>query len=129
MTFASARGLSASEEDRAFLQRRVALFGLVMGCSYLFFWSYRVVLFLLMDHQEGFQHPSFWWHLAAAWFFLLPWFACRRGKRSARFIRMAEARHWWSTHGELLRKTPPPVGEGVLTVDLQLTSRAGRDRA
>ena len=90
MTAASTRGLSASEEDRAFLQRRVALFGLVMGGSYLFFWLYRVGLLLLMEHREGFQHPSFWWHLAAACFFLLPWFACRRGKRSARFIRTAE---------------------------------------
>ena len=90
MTVGSARGLSASEEDRAFLQRRVALFGLVIGSAYLFFWLYRVGLLLVMDHPEGFQHPSFWWHLAAAVFFLLPWFSCRRGKRSARFIRVAE---------------------------------------
>jgi serine/threonine-protein kinase len=90
MTAASARGLSASEEDRGFLQRRVALFGLVIGSAYLFFWLYRVVLLLVMDHREGFEHPSFWWHLAAAGFFLLPWFSCRRGERSARFIRVAE---------------------------------------
>jgi serine/threonine-protein kinase len=90
MTLASARGLSESEEDRAFLQRRVALFGLVIGGSYLFFWLYRVVMLLLMNHQEGFVDPSLWWHLAAAGFFLVPWLLFRRGKRSARFVRMAE---------------------------------------
>jgi serine/threonine-protein kinase len=90
MQLPSARGLSASEEDRAFLQRRVALFGLVIGASYLFFWIYRIGLLLALGRPDGFRHPSFWWHLAAAGFFLLPWFACRRRKRSARFIRMAE---------------------------------------
>ena len=90
MQLPSARGLSASEEDRAFLQRRVALFGLVIGGSYLFFWIYRIGLLLAIDRPDGFRHPSFWWHLAAAGFFLLPWFVCRRGKRNARFIRMAE---------------------------------------
>jgi serine/threonine-protein kinase len=40
-----------------------------------------------------------------------------------------DAQRWWAAHGELLRKTPSPGGEGMLTVDLQLTSRDGRDRA
>jgi len=90
MQLPSSRGLSASEEDRAFLQRRVALFGLVIGGLYLFFWLYRVVMLLLMNHGERFRDPSLWWHLAAVGFFLLPWFLFRRGKRSARFIRVAE---------------------------------------
>jgi len=90
MHLPSSRGFSASEEDRAFLQRRVALFGLVIGGSYLFFWLYRIVVMLLTNHREGFREPSFWWHLAAVGFFLLPWLTCRRGKRSVRFVRMAE---------------------------------------
>ncbi|MCZ6807056.1 MAG: serine/threonine-protein kinase, partial [Deltaproteobacteria bacterium] len=90
MTAASIRGLSESEEDRAFLQRRVALFSLCVGGSYLFFWLYRLITLLLFSSYSGlgvdFAHPSFWWHLAAAGFFLLPWFLCRSGKRSTRFI-------------------------------------------
>jgi serine/threonine-protein kinase len=97
MQLPSARGLSVSEEDRAFLQRRVALFGLVIGGSYLFFWLYRLITLLLLSSFRSeralgvdFAHPSVWWHLAAAAFFLLPWFLCRSGTRGARFIRTTE---------------------------------------
>jgi serine/threonine-protein kinase len=90
MTFASARGLSESEEDRAFLQRRVALFSFAIGGAYLSFWLYRVVTLLFFGRPEDFAHPSLWWHLAAAAAFLTPWFLCRRGKRSARFISSTE---------------------------------------
>lgn len=90
MHLPSSRGLSASEEDRSFLQRRVALFGLVIGCLYFFFWLYRVVMLLVMNQRDGFRDPSLWWHLSAVGFFVLPWFLLRRGKRSARFIRVVE---------------------------------------
>jgi serine/threonine-protein kinase len=40
-----------------------------------------------------------------------------------------QASLWWAAHGDLSRKTLPPAGEGILTVDLQLTSRVGRDQA
>ncbi len=90
MHLPSFRGLSASEEDRSFLQRRVALFGLVIGGLYLFFWLYRVVMLLVMNQREGFRDPSLWWHLSAVGCFVLPWFLLRRGKRSARFIRVVE---------------------------------------
>jgi len=86
MTAASIRGLSESEEDRAFLQRRVTVFGLCIGGGYLLFWLYRLITLLLFGRPEDFADPSFWWHLAAAGFFLLPWFLCRSGKRSTRFI-------------------------------------------
>ncbi len=86
----SVRGLSESEEDRAFLQRRVALFGAFVGGGYLFFWLYRVVILLLVEDYEGFRHPSFWWHLAAAVLFLMLWFSCRLGKRTTRAIRIRE---------------------------------------
>ncbi|MBW2547915.1 MAG: serine/threonine protein kinase [Deltaproteobacteria bacterium] len=90
MTAASIRGLSESEDDRAFLQRRVALFSRVIGGSYLLFWIYRLITLLLFAPQEALAHPSFWWHLAAAGFFLLPWLLCRGRERSARFISLTE---------------------------------------
>ena len=40
-----------------------------------------------------------------------------------------DASRWWAVHGERSPETPLPEGEGVLTVDLQFTSRAGRNRA
>jgi len=90
MTAASIRGLSESEDDRAFLQRRVALFSLVVGSSYFVFWLYRLIILFLFAPRESLLHPSFWWHLAAAGFFLLPWLLCRRRKRSARFVSLTE---------------------------------------
>jgi serine/threonine-protein kinase len=36
-----------------------------------------------------------------------------------------DARRWWAVHGEPSSRTPPPEGEHMLTIDLQLTSRAG----
>jgi serine/threonine-protein kinase len=90
MTVASARGLSESEEDRAFLQRRVALFGLAMGGAFFLYWLYRLITLLIFGRPEDLAHPSFLWHLAAAGFFLLPWVLCRSGKRSARFISLVE---------------------------------------
>lgn len=90
MTAASIRGLSESEEDRAFLQRRVAIFSLSVGGAYLSFWLYRLVVLLFLGRPQAMAQPSFLWHLAAALFFLLPWFLCRRGKRSAPFISATE---------------------------------------
>jgi serine/threonine-protein kinase len=40
-----------------------------------------------------------------------------------------DARRWWEAYGAPVRKTPPPEAEGMLTVELQLTSVDGRDRA
>ncbi len=90
MTVASIRGLSESEEDRAFLQRRVALFSLLIGGGSLLFWFYRVPVMLYLERPEGFTRPATWWHLASAVFFLTPWMLCRRGKPSARFISAVE---------------------------------------
>lgn len=90
MTAASIRGLSESEEDRGFLQRRVALFSLTIGGSYFLFWLYRLVTSLVFGGPEDLTHPSFLWHLAAAGFFLLPWLLCRNRKRSANSISLIE---------------------------------------
>jgi serine/threonine-protein kinase len=90
MTRAAARGLSESEEDRAFRQRRLAQFGLVIGVGYLFFWFYRVAILFTLGDLNGFRHPSFWWHLCSAACFLLLGFSCARSKRSRGFMRAAE---------------------------------------
>jgi hypothetical protein len=90
MTAASILGLSDSEDDRVFLQRRVALYSLAIGGAYLVFWIYRLVMLLLFAPREALAHPSFWWHLAATGFLLLPWLLCRTRKRSARFVSWVE---------------------------------------
>ena len=87
---ATVRGLSYTEEERAFLQRRVALFGLLIGGGYLFFLLYRAVAMLVGGRTQGFSHPAFWWHVVASGSFLMLWLSCRRGARSARFVRVAE---------------------------------------
>lgn len=90
MTRPAARGLSESEEDRGFLQRRVAQFGLVIGIGYLFFWFYRVAILFAIRDPDGLRHPSFWWHFSAAICFLLLWISCRGTRRSSGFLRGAE---------------------------------------
>jgi len=90
MSLPTARGLSESEEDRAFLQRRVALFGLIVGSGYLFFWLYRGVAMLIDGYFEGFREQAFWWHLLAAGAFLTLGLSCQRTVHSVRYIRMGE---------------------------------------
>jgi serine/threonine-protein kinase len=110
---AAASDLSRSEEDRAFLQRRVALFGLIIGGGYLFFLAYRSVVLLAMGRTSGFFHPTFWWHLAAGAAFASLWLVCRRGKRSFRFI-----------HGvELVALTLGVLATGAMALNIPLESR------
>ena len=79
-----------TEEERAFLQHRVGVFGLVGGGCYGFFLLFRSVLMLATDSLDEFAHPSWWYHLLAALCFLAVWGACRLGRLSARAIRAAE---------------------------------------
>ncbi|MGB5811124.1 MAG: serine/threonine-protein kinase [Polyangiales bacterium] len=90
MSLSTARGLSESEEDRAFLQKRVALFGLIVGGGYLFFWLYRAVAMLIDAYYVGFREQAFWWHLLAAVAFLALGLSCQRTVHSVRYIRMGE---------------------------------------
>ena len=60
------RGLSESEDDRRFLQRRVALFSLAVGSAYFAFWIYRALALLIAGEPSDFRSPSFWLHLVAA---------------------------------------------------------------
>ena len=109
----AARGLSRSEDDRAFLQRRVALFGLLIGSGYLFFLAYRSVVLLSMGSASGFLHPTFWWHFAAGAAFTLLWLVCRRGEHSVRFIHVAE----------LAALTFGVAATGVMALNIPLESR------
>jgi serine/threonine-protein kinase len=83
--------LEESEEGRAFLQHRMALFGLAGASIGGFFLVFRA-LFSLIDGQ--FLHevvdPSFGFHALAAGSLVVLWLICRTGTRSPRFIRHAE---------------------------------------
>ncbi len=55
-----------TEEDRAFLQRRDALFGLIAGGSYFFFFVYRTIFSLAVGVSEEIRGPAYWLHLTAS---------------------------------------------------------------
>lgn len=82
-------GTALTEEGRAFLQERVARFGLVAGLGSLFFWLFRVATISLLDGYD-LGHPSFWWHLLGAALLLAPWGLCRSRPRSEQFIHRVE---------------------------------------
>jgi eukaryotic-like serine/threonine-protein kinase len=80
-----------TEDERAFLQRRVAAFGLVTAGLFFFFLAYRSVMILLSMDQGGFADPSYLYHTLAGGTFLGVWLSCRRGQRSVPFVRRVEA--------------------------------------
>lgn len=90
MSEPSVKHMSESEEDRAFLQRRVALFGLIMGIGYSVHLVYRSVMMITFGYTSQFADPSFGWHMAAAISFLGLWLVNARGRRSTRFVRTSE---------------------------------------
>jgi eukaryotic-like serine/threonine-protein kinase len=81
---------SPSEEERAFLQRRVAAFGLVTAGLFFFFLGYRTLAILLRLGESGLSDPSYVYHALAGGCFLAVWLCCRSGRRSVRFVRCAE---------------------------------------
>ncbi len=71
----------------AFLQRRVASFGLVAGGLALGFFAFRVA----SEHsRSGLSQPDMLTHAGAGLCLVSMWLALRGGKRSARFIRVVE---------------------------------------
>jgi hypothetical protein len=68
----------------------VALFGLIVGSGYLFFWLYRGAAMLIDEYFVGFREQAFWWHLLAAGAFLTLGLSCQRTVHSVRYIRMGE---------------------------------------
>ncbi|MBW2528780.1 MAG: serine/threonine protein kinase [Deltaproteobacteria bacterium] len=78
-----------TEEERAFLQKRVALFGKVLlGIN---------ILALVVQAPHIAREPSalggasMWWLYTATALSAVVWLLCRRGERSALFVRAVEA--------------------------------------
>ena len=82
--------LENTEEGRAFLQHRVAIFGLFgagIGGSFI---AFRVIQETSQGHADMLFEPSLLYHtLGAACLFAL-WLVCRTGQRSPRFLRAAD---------------------------------------
>ena len=89
MTWTS--GSDSSRENLAFLQRRVALFGLASAMLGLTFLVFIVVVAIAERKYDQFVQPSFFYHLLAVALGLTTWLSCRRGSRSRRVIHGAEA--------------------------------------
>ena len=68
----------------------MARFGLVAGVGSFVFWLYRSIL-IVASGGQGFEDPSFWWHLAGAALLLTPWVLCRGTPRSATFVQRVES--------------------------------------
>lgn len=80
-----------SREALAFLQRRVALFGLASGGLGLVFLVFRAVVSTAVGDYGEFVHPSFLYHLLAVMVGVAAWLACRTGSRSLRTVQAIEA--------------------------------------
>jgi hypothetical protein len=74
----AARGTSHSEEERSFLQQRIALFWKAVFLIALI----PVTLTVLVDPQGGFMRKGAIMDRVATLVFLLLWLLCRRGRRS-----------------------------------------------
>ncbi|MBK7584445.1 MAG: serine/threonine protein kinase [Myxococcales bacterium] len=79
-----AKSTAATAEERAFLQHRIGLFGLVAGGCYLFFLSFRLLF------ADVWWRPSLGYHLASGLVFMGVWLACRVGQHSLRVLRGIE---------------------------------------
>ncbi|MEM9188367.1 MAG: serine/threonine-protein kinase [Myxococcota bacterium] len=79
-----------SEEGLAFLQHRVAWYGLVGGGLGLAFLLFRVAGILVNGNYQAFLHPTVLTHLCGAGALLVLWPIARTGRRSLRFLLTAE---------------------------------------
>jgi serine/threonine-protein kinase len=96
--------LSGSRESLAFLQERVARFGLVAGCLFLFALIARVVIALFA--RQEFEESLALHGLAVVLLFAI-WLSTRTGRRSQRDIRAIE-------FGGLLAASLATTGLGML---------------
>ena len=81
----------SSKTDVAFLQRRVALFGLVAGALGLAFFLFRIVGGILTDCLAAYiQDPSMALHFAGAGALIGVWLVCRGGPRTRRVVEAVE---------------------------------------
>jgi serine/threonine-protein kinase len=81
-----------SEEGRAFLQRRVAFFGLTMGLLSGAFLALRLVESIASEHVvEEIEHPTMALHGMGTFVLLGMWAILRTGRRSVRFVHAVDA--------------------------------------
>src|SRR5688500_9411440 len=85
-----------SKEGVAFLQQRVAQFGLMAAALGGIFWVFRIILNLAISgparegRYEDLTSPSFGLHGLGILFMLLLWLLCRGRARSRRYVERAE---------------------------------------
>jgi serine/threonine-protein kinase len=75
----------------AFLQRRVALFGLASGGLGLIFLVFRAVMSIAVADYGELVEPSFLYHLLGVVVGVAAWLACRTAPRSLRTVQAIEA--------------------------------------
>jgi hypothetical protein len=79
-----------SKEGVAFLQLRVAQFGLMTAVLGGIFWAFRAVVFVVLQRYQELTTASFTLHGLGIFFSLLLWILCRGAPRSRRFVERAE---------------------------------------
>src|SRR5262245_57029027 len=79
-----------SSEGIAFLQKRVAQFGLISAALGGIFWVFRSILAIAAANYRELTSASFALHGFGILFSLLLWFLCQNGARSRRFVESVE---------------------------------------
>jgi hypothetical protein len=79
-----------SLESTAFLQERVARFGMFGSLVVLGFLAYRALVVILAGKSSLLLHPSFTLHFGSGVALIVLYLSCRSGTRSARSIRTLE---------------------------------------
>ncbi len=120
-----------TDEEREFLRRRVALFGLMTATVGFAFLGFRVALALaLAPDPDQIIDPSIWAHLVGASLVGLVWLLTRRGDLSTRFIHAVETFGLigsctaYTVMGAQLRWTDHPELIVVLAMTYGLVTRA-----
>jgi hypothetical protein len=114
---------SGTTTDVAFLQRRVALAGLLGGCVSLGFLLLRTSLILFAAARDSLWEPSMLAHAAATLALFSAWFLNRGALRSVRFVRTVESAAFLSAclSLELMGYYTPLPSRPELIVALALT--------
>ncbi len=122
--------LEQTDEGRAFLQQRVARFGLYGAAVGWFFVLFRTVDILLSGHDHGLREPSMGFHVLAAASLTGIWLLCRTGRRSVAFVRVVEhaglllACVFYSLMGLYIPVVLAPYFIVILALGLGLIARA-----